>query len=95
MCWVEQGKTLPLLGEGLQSLHMHAQGHVIQRIGAVSAYLGAGVSYKLCWDIYLIRRGPTCRLKGKKKVQVVKYISCSNVTSGKGPIRTCFCELAP
>lgn len=67
MCWVEQGKTLPLLGEGLQSLHMHAQGHVIQRIGAVSAYPGAGVSYKLCWDIYLIRRGPTCCLKGKKK----------------------------
>jgi len=57
MCWVEQRKTLPLLEKLLGSLHMHAQEHVFQRIGAVSAYPRAEVSYKLCCGIYLVKRG--------------------------------------
>lgn len=53
---------------------MHAREHVFQRIGAVSAYPRAEVSYKLCHGIYLVERGLTDSFKRKISLGPVVYI---------------------
>lgn len=91
MWWVEQRKTLPLLEKLLGSLHMHAQEHVFQRIGAVAAHPRPEVSHKLCWGIYIAARGLKYSFKREITLVPTAYILLQCLQH-RGAVHVCFLQ---